>query len=435
MEPFIGVLGFVLILVLMAMGAHITIAIGLPAIVSLFFLLGIPQTLEVIASQTFKLASDYSFTAVPLFLFMGYLAMEAGITKSAFDAAEVWLRKIPGGLAMAACVASVPIGACMGSGVPATVALAKLAVPEMINKKYDKGFATGTIAATSTIASMIPPSIMMVVYAVYAQVSLGKMLLAGYIPGLLSIVVYVIAIYIRVRRRPELAPEVNTEPITSLEKLKALKGLWGIGVIFLVMFLSIYTGWFTATEAAALSAFTAFIIMIVKRKFTWAALRKGLLETVEVTAVLFIILIASAIFVVFIDVTGLPRILSTTIVAANLPLWAFLAVLMVVYFVLGIFLPAIASLLLTLPILLPVMMQMNINLIWFGILFIKMSEIGAITPPFGMSVFVIKGVVGDSVSLREIFKGISWYVVLEVLIVIFLMAFPAISLWLPSKLF
>ena len=435
MEPFIGLFGFVLILVLMAMGCHITIAIGLPAIISLFFMLGIPQTLELISSQAFKLASDYSFTAVPLFLFMGYIAMESGITKSAFDAAEVWLRKIPGGLAMASCVASVPIGACMGSGVPATVALAKLAVPEMINKKYDKGFATGTIAATSTIASMIPPSIMMVVYAVYTQVSLGKMLLAGYIPGILSIVIYVVAIYFRVRRHPELAPEVNTTPITRIEKIKALKGLWGIGVIFLVMFLSIYTGWFTATEAAALSAFTAFIIMIVKKKCTWAALRQGLLETVEVTAVLFIILIASAIFVVFIDVTGLPRILSNAIVAANLPIWAFLAVLMVVYFVLGVFLPAIASLLLTIPILLPVMTQMNINLIWFGILFIKMSEIGAITPPFGMSVFVIKGVVGDNVSLAEIFKGISWYVVLELLVVVLLMAFPIISLWLPSKLF
>ena len=332
-------------------------------------------------------------------------------------------------------MASVPIGACMGSGVPATVALGKLAIPEMISHKYDRGFATGTIAATSTIASLIPPSIMMVVYAVYAQVSLGKMLLAGYIPGVLSILIYVAAIAVRVRLKPSLAPETSAEKVSMKERMTALKGMWGIGVLFLVLFLSIYTGWFTATEAAALAAFAACVIMVVTRKFTWPTFWKGLKETIETTAVLFIVLIASVLFVVFIDVTGLPRLVSNAIVAAELPMWAFVSVLMVVYLIMGVFLPSIASLLLTLPILLPVMTSMNMDLIWFGILFIKMSEIGAITPPFGMSVFIVKGVVGDSVSLGEIFKGISWYVVIEIAIVILLMVFPAISLWLPGKLF
>jgi C4-dicarboxylate transporter, DctM subunit len=435
MEPFIGILGFVMILVLMAMGAHIAVAIGLPAIISLFFLLGVPQTFEVVASQAFRLATDYTFTAVPLFLLMGYLAMVSGITSSAFDAAALWLRRVPGGLAMAACVASIPIGACMGSGVPATVALSKMAIPEMISHKYNKSLASGTIAATATVSVLVPPSIMMVVYSIYTQVSLGKMLLAGYLPALISILVYVIYIGIRVMINPELAPQRSNEKISFVKHLKAIKGMWGITVLFLVLFGGIYTGYFTATEAAALAAFTACILMIVKRKFSWVVLRDGFTESIKTTAVLFILLISSVLFVVFIDVTGLPRIVSNAIVSADLSIYGFLGVIMFVYLIMGIFLPSIASLLLTLPILLPVMIELDINLIWFGILFIKMSEIGAITPPFGLSVFIVKGVVGDIISLGEIFRGIVWFVVLDLLTLILLIAFPIICLWLPNTMF
>jgi tripartite ATP-independent transporter DctM subunit len=435
MEILVGVLGFVSILVLMGIGAHISVAIGLPAIIGLFFLLGVPQTFEVVSSRMFSLATDYSFTAIPLFLLMGYIAMVSGITKSAFDCAAVWLRRIPGGLAMAACVASVPIGACMGSGVPATVALSKMAIPEMIDHNYDKGLAAGTIAATATIASLVPPSIMMVVYAIYAQVSLGQMLLAGYIPAILTIVIYLLSIAIRVRVNPSLAPERRSNKSLPFSAyIKALKGMWGIVVLFAVLFVSIYSGLFTATEAAALAAFTAFILMIIMGKFKWPILRDGFKEAIGTTVVLFILLISSAVFVVFIDVTGLPRLISDSIVAADMSLYGFLAIIMIVYLIMGVFLPSIASLLLTIPVLLPVMISMDINLIWFGILFIKMSEVGAITPPFGMSVFIVKGVVGDKIKMGEIFKGISWFLVCEIVALILLMAFPIISLWLPGKL-
>ncbi len=434
MEYAVGILGFVAILALMAMGVQVSVAIGLPAIVSLFVLLGIPQTFEVVSTQSFRLATDYSFTAVPLFLLMGYVAMVSGITTSAFDAAAVWMRRIPGGLAIASCVASVPIGACMGSGVPATAALSKMAIPEMIKHKYDKGLAAGTIAATSTISVLVPPSIMMVVYAIYTQVSLAQMLLAGYLPALFSIAVYVAYISVRVRLNPELAPETTHEAIPFVERLRATKGMWGIALLFVELFGGMYTGLFTATEAAAVAALTAFGLMFVMKKFDWPTLRAGFVESMETTAVLFILLIASVFFVVFIDVTGLPQLISNAIVSAHLSKYEFIAIIMVLYLILGCFLPSIASLLLTLPILLPVLSDLDVNLVWFGILFIKMTEIGAITPPFGMSIFIVKGVMGDEISLGQMYRGITWYVVLEIVTLAILIAFPAISLWLPDTM-
>lgn len=435
MEYAVGIVGFAAVLILMAMGVQVSIAIGLPAIVGLFVLLGVPQTFEVVSTQAFGLATDYSFSAVPLFLLMGYVAMVSGVTTAAFDAAAVWMRRIPGGLAIASCVASVPIGACMGSGVPATAALSKMAIPEMIKHRYDKGLAAGTIAATSTISVLVPPSIMMVVYAIYTQVSLAQMLLAGYLPALLSIAVYVAYIVVRVRLNPGLAPERSHEPIPLRERLRATTGMWGIALLFVELFGGMYTGLFTATEAAAVAALTAFILMFAKRKFDWPTLRRGFLESIETTAVLFILLISSVFFVVFIGVTGLPQLISSTIVSADLSMYAFIAIIMALYLVLGCFLPSIASLLLTLPILLPVLVDLDVNLVWFGILFIKMTEVGAITPPFGMSIFVVKGVMGDEISLGQMYRGITWYVVLEIVTLALLIAFPAISLWLPDTMF
>lgn len=435
MDYAVGALGFAAVLILMAMGVQVSIAIGLPAIVCLFVLLGIPQTFEVVSTQAFGLATDYSFSAVPLFLLMGYVAMVSGVTTSAFDAAAVWLRRIPGGLAIASCVASVPIGACMGSGVPATAALSKMAIPEMIKHRYDKGLAAGTIAATSTISVLVPPSIMMVVYAIYTQVSLAQMLLAGYLPALLSIAIYVAYIAVRVRLNPELAPEATRVAIPLKERLRATKGMWGIVLLFLELFGGMYTGLFTATEAAAVAALTAFVLMFAMRKFDWPTLRQGFLESLQTTAVLFVLLIASVFFVVFIDVTGIPQLISNAIVSADLSMYAFIGIIMVLYFILGCFLPSIASLLLTLPILLPVLIDLNVNLVWFGILFIKMTEIGAITPPFGMSLFVVKGVMGTEIPLWQMYRGIGWYVVLEVVTLAILIAFPAISLWLPDTMF
>lgn len=435
MEPVvIGLIGFVGLLVLITLGVPVAISMALPGLLGLFYLVGIPQTFFLFAAHSFRYATSFSFTAVPLFLLMGYIAMQAGLTTSAYDTARLWLHRVPGGLAMATSVASGMFGACMGSGIPAAAAMSRFAIPEMLRHGYAKSLAAGSVAASASVAVLIPPSVVMVIYAVFAGASLGKMLLAGYLPALLSIIIYMVMIGVRVRLNPKLAPSTPGEVITWRQRLTSLKGIWGIFILFAVLMGGIYSGFFTATEAAAVGALAAFILMFITRNFKWPAVRSAFADTVEITAMAFLMLIAAVIFVVFMNVSGLPKILATWIVAANLPTTGFLILVVLLYIFLGCFLPSIAMLLITLPVLLPVLIDLNVNLIWFGIIFIKMSEVGGITPPFGIGVYVVKGVVRDTIPLGDIFRGIGWFVVMDILTVAILMAFPAISLWLPNTM-
>lgn len=435
MDPaIVGVIGFVVLLLLIAVGVPVAIAMAIPGLLGLFYLVGFPQTLELFAMHSFRYATSFSFTCVPLFLLMGYIAMQSGLISKAYDSARLWLHRVPGGLAMATSVASGIFGACMGSGVAATATMSRIAIPEMLRHGYDKGLSAGSVAASSTVAVLIPPSVVMVIYAVFAEVSLGKMLLAGYLPGLLSIIVYMVMIGVRVRLNPHLAPSVKGEVVSWKQRLVAIKDLWGVFVLFAVLMGGIYTGFFTATEAAAVGAFAAFMLMFITRSFNWVAVKRAFAETIEITAMAFLMLVAAVIFVIFMDTCGLPQMLTTLIVNAHLPTYLFLMMLVVLYIFLGCFLPSIAMLLVTLPVILPVLIDLDINLIWFGIIFIKMTEVGGITPPFGMSVYVVKAAVRDSIPLGDIFRGIGWFIVMDLVTVGILMAVPAISLWLPNTI-
>ena len=433
MEPaYVGLIGFFALLLLIALNVPVTIAMGVPGILGLFYLLGVTQTFEVLTSQTFVCATTYEFTAVPLFLLMGYTAMNAGLVTSAYNSARVWTAGFPGGLSIATCLASGIFGACMGSGIPAAAAMSRIAVPEMLRHKYDKSLAVGSVAASTTVAVLIPPSVIIVIYAIFTEVSLGKMLLAGYIPGALSVLIYMIMIGVRVRLNPKLAPTIRDERITWGRRLAAFQGVWGVAVLFVILLGGIYTGFFTATEAAAIGALAAFVILVATGNFKWSSLKASFLETMEVTAMALMMLVGAALFAVFMDVSGLPKMLANWIVAANMPIPFFLITIAILYIFLGCFLPAISMMLVTLPILMPVLVDLNINLIWFGIIFVKMAEVGGITPPFGISVYVVKGVLRDSVPTSTIFRGIGWFVVMDLITVAILMAFPKITLWLPE---
>lgn len=435
MDPaLVGVFGFFVLLLLIILEVPVAIALALPGLLGAFYLIGPSATFELFASQAFSYAIRYDFTSVPLFLLMGYTAMHAGVTSAAFDSARVWLNRLPGGLAMATCIASGLTGACIGSGISATVAMARIATPEMLRLNYDKGLAAGCVASASSVAVLIPPSILMVVYAVFSEISLGKLLLAGYIPGLLSIVVFITMIGIRVHLNPNLAPSSLGEVITWKQRLMALRGLWGIALLISVLMGGIYTGFFTATEAAAVGAFVAFVLMMISRNFNWSTLRGSLLEMMQVTAMTFFMLLGSIIFVAFISLTGLPKLMTAWIVAAKMPTFLFLITVAVLYIFLGCFLPAMSTLFVTLPILLPVLIELKINLIWFGIIFMKLAELGGITPPVGLAVYLVKAVLGDSIPIGTIFRGIWWFVILDMLLIVILMAFPEISLWLPSTM-
>lgn len=432
-NTYLGIIGFAVLLFLLGLGIPVAVALVLPGIIGLIYLMGVQGAFNLFPLHVFSYLNTFEMTAIPLFLLMGYAAMHTGLVSSAYDAARIWFSKLPGGLAMATCVASGLFGACAGSGVPATVALGRMATPEMLRFGYNKGLAVGSIVAAATVAVLIPPSILMVIYAVSVETSLGKLLLAGYIPGMLSVILFVVMIGVRVRLDPRLAPPI-TEIFSCRQRLAAINKVIGIVVLMGILLGGIYSGLFTATEAAALGAFAAFLIMIISKNFKWAKLQPTFFETIQICGMVFLLMMCAAVFAKFIAVTGLPQTLAMAISEMNLSVYMLIAVICVIYLFLGMFMDSISMLLLTIPVLLPILKALDINLTWFGIIYIKMTEIGAITPPFALGVFIIKGVVGDTVSMGEVFRGIWWFLIMEFATVALLVAFPAITLFLPNTM-
>lgn len=428
---YIGLLGFGALLALIALRVPIAFCLALVGLGGMFLLAGQEATFAMLSTQLYSSVANNALTAVPLFLLMGYFAFHAGLTRACFGTARIWLAKFPGGLAMASVAGCALFGACAGSGVAAAGAMGRVAIPEMLRYGYDRKLACGSIAAAATLAVLIPPSIVMVVYAILVEVSIGRLLMAGYLPGLLSAAILMAMIYVRVKRNPALAPAVPFT-VTWAQRLASLRDVWGITVLIVLVLGGIYSGFVTATEAAALGALGALILMIAARQFNARTFRDSLLETARTTSMIFLLLVGAAIFTGFMAISGLPQKIAEVIVAANLSVLMVLLIICLVYVFLGCFLDSISMMLLTLPVLLPVLQTLQVNLIWFGVIVVKLVEIGAITPPFGITVYVVKGVVGNAIPLEEVFRGIWWFLTMEILTLLILILFPQISLFLPN---
>jgi C4-dicarboxylate transporter DctM subunit len=433
-SEYVGLIGFAVLLLLMVLGVPVAFSMVFVAMPGLLYLVGFQAASEIIVNSSFRFATTWDFTAVPLFLLMGYFAANSGLVTKAFESARVWVSKLPGGLGMATTVAGGMLGACMGSGVSATAGMSRIAIPEMLRHKYDKSLAAGIVAATADIAVLIPPSLTMVIFATYTDVSLARLMLAGYLPGILTVMIYCVWIGVLVALKPWLAPAVSGEVITWRQRISALKDIWGIILLIAVLLVGVYSGFFTATEAAALGAFSAFVLTFVTKTFTWSAMRQSLIETVEITALTFLIMAGSALFTSFITLSGLPMALSALVVNANLSPLFFVVVVVILNMFLGCFMPGISILLVTLPVLLPVFVNLKVDLIWFGIIFIKTVEVGALTPPFGMAIYVVKGVMGDEISTTDIFRGAGRFIFTELTIAAILLIWPQITLWLPNTM-
>lgn len=429
-----GLIGIIILILFIALGVPVAISMFSVSIVGIFYFLGFEASLELLYNSTYAGGASFIFAAVPMFLLMGYFAYYSGLISKAFDTASLWLSRLPGGLAMTTSVASGMFGATMGSGGAATAAMSRIAIPEMLRFGYDKSLATGTVAAAATIAVLIPPSIIMVVYASFSGISVGKMLLAGYLPAVLSIVIYLVMIGIRVRLNPKLAPPIFTERITWRRRFASLKDVWGITLLAIMVLGGLYGGIFTATETAAFGASGALFLLFISKRFSWSVMKESLSETLRMGVMIFLLVLGASMFSIFIALSDLPKMLTMFIVDAQLSALHVVIAFLVVDLVLGSMMNAMSIMLLTLPIALPVFNDLNVNLIWFGILFIKMAEIGAITPPFGIGVYIVKGVVGDTVPIGTIFRGIWWFVLMDLLTIIILVAIPQISLWLPSAM-
>ena len=310
--------------------------------------------------------------------------------------------------------------------------MGKLAVPEMLRYKYDKGLATGVVAASGTLGSLIPPSILMVLYGIFTEQSIGKLLIAGFIPGILSAAIYMVMIWFRAKAAPDLAPSPGT--VSWRERIVSIKGTWSIIVLFLIVMGGIYLGIVTPTEAAAMGAAGAWLLAFLARRMHKDNARSAILETLLQTSSIFAVVLGAKIFVGFIAITGIADALAQWALALNLPPIGVVLALSVIYIILGTFMDPLGIMLLTLPVVTPVVETLGYDLIWFGVIMIKFLEIGLITPPVGLNVYILKGVVGDAVPLETIFKGIVWFLAMDIVTLLLLIVFPEIALWLPNTL-
>ncbi len=382
--------------------------------------------------EPFSFIANFPIVAVPLFLLMGYVAFHAGFTRDIYYAARVWLSRLYGGLAMASVAGCAMFAAVSGSSLATAAAMGKLAVPEMLRYKYDKGLAAGVVAASGTLGSLIPPSILMILYGIFTEESIGQLLLAGFIPGVMSAAIYMGMIYVRARLNPEIGP--RAESVEWIDRVIALKGTWSIIVLFLIVMGGIYLGIVTPTEAAAAGAAGSLILGFIagrlNRKNTWAAL----VETVRQCANIFALVLGAKIFVGFIALTGVASVITVWAATLDVPPIVVMLMLSLVFIVLGTFMDPLGMMLLTLPVVTPVIHELGYDLVWFGVIMIKFLEIGLITPPVGLNCFILKGVVGDAIPLETIFKGILWFLLMDVFTLTILIIFPEISLWLPKQL-
>ena len=432
MDPiFAGIVSSVALVALFFIGIPIGYSLGIVGFAGLTYLVGYDAALAYSMRRIHDYIAHFTFTAVPLFILMGYFALYSDLTKDAFSTARIWLSKIPGGLASAVVVASALFAACSGSGLPAAAALGRISVPEMIALKYDRRLASGVVAASTPLAVLIPPSITMIIFGILTETSIARLLIAGIIPGIMAAGIFILGITLRVWSNPQLAPPVPGT-ITWGQRFRELRKISGILFLFFFVIGSIYAGWTTPTEAAGFGAFGTLMLGLVRRRMGWNEIKKAVYESVYVSCILFIIIAMASIFNVFLTRSGVIDLLAKYLVNLNLSPLMMLAVMSVFYIIMGCFLDSISMMIITIPIIYPLLVGLDINLIWFGIIMTIYIEIAAITPPFGITVYALKGALGDMVDLWEIFRGCFFFFWLWIVILALILLFPQLSLWLPA---
>lgn len=389
-------------------------------------------TMDTLGARLFDIGSGYALSAIPLFLLMGHVAAQAGITQDIYRAARAWLGHLKGSVVLATTVAAVGFAACSGSTTSSTAVFGKVAIPEMLRLKVNRKLAAGCVASVGTLAGMIPPSINLIVFGIIARQSVPELLIAGVIPGLMTAAAFVLMIYIRVSRNPELAPTLPRAD--REERMQSLKGAWSFLALATLVIGGIYGGVFTATEAGALGAVGAFVIAAVRGRLSVSSTKEVFLDTAQTTSVIFIVLVGALIFSSYLAVSGGSSAVSEFIVGLDLPMLAIVAIYVVMLLALGCIVDPISMMFLTVPIFVPPLVELGANPIWLGILVAKTLEIGMITPPVGLNAFVLKSVV-PSFSLREIFGGIWWFLQVEILTLLLIFFIPSLATWLPSLAF
>ena len=427
----IAVGGFVVLFVLMLLRVPVGMAMGLVGVSGYALIAGGGPALKLIGQTSMRTVTDYTFGVIPMFMLMGAFVSVSGVSRELFRAANALIGHLRGGLGMATVLACGGFAAICGSSVATAATFSTVAYPEMRRYGYPQSFSTGVIAAGGTLGAMLPPSTVRAVYAVITQQDIGKLFMAGVLPGLLAMGMYVLTIIAIVALAPKLLPAGEKKPWS--ERLAAMKDVWPSLVLFIFVIGGLYGGVFTPTEAGGVGAGGAFLLGVIRRKLDRAGIRQALLQATRTAAAVFTVLIGALLFGYFLTITQTPQKLTEFLTGLGIGRYGVLALIMVMYLLLGCLMDAMAMIILTVPIIFPVIMQLGFDPIWFGVIIVMTVELGLIHPPVGMNVFVIKSVVQE-VSFTTIFKGVIPFVLTDILRLLILIAFPAIALWLPGRM-
>jgi tripartite ATP-independent transporter DctM subunit len=427
----VAVIGFLVLFILMLLRVPVGMAMGLVGVTGFAYIAGPGPALKLIGQSSMRTVTDYTFGVIPMFMLMGAFVSVSGVSKELFRAANAFIGHMRGGLGVATVLACGGFAAICGSSVATAATFSSVAYPEMRRFGYPQSFSTGVIAAGGTLGAMLPPSTVLAVYAILTQQDIGKLFMAGIVPGLLAMLLYVFTIMIIVRVRPDWLPRGDKK--SWPDRFRGLKDVWAPLVLFIFVIGGLYGGFFTPTEAGGVGASGAFLLGVLRGKLDRVAIRSALLSATRTSAAVFTVLIGALLFGYFLTITQVPQKLMEMLTGMGVGRYGILAMIMVMYLVLGCLMDAMAMIILTVPIIFPVIVQLGFDPIWFGVIIVMTVELGLIHPPVGMNVFVIKSVVKD-VSFTTIFKGVIPFVVTDLIRLVILICFPIIALWLPSKM-
>lgn len=426
----IGLIAIIVFLVLSFLRVPVGFAFAIVGFIGIVIFRGFETGLYILSHIPFAWASQQTLLPVPLFILMGYFAFYSGISRDLFDACFKWFGRQAGGIAQATTVASAAFGACCGVLPAAAATMGSIAFPEMERLHYSKRLSTGCITAGATISILIPPSVPLILYGLLAEVSVARLFIGGIIPGILLAFFFLIITHTLCKRNPELGP-ASIISFSLKEKLISLKGVWGIIVLFAVVIGGLYAGIFTPTEAGAAGAFGAFIIAVIRRT-TPFNITKAAIESARIVSLVVILIIGAMIFNTFLSLVGITPAFSQWIQQSSLSPYTFLLCTLAIYILIGMLLDIMAIILLTVPIMAPVIGNFGFDLTWFGIIIVVIAALGFITPPVGMSAFIVQGV--TKVNLKDIYIGVAPYIIGMITLLILLVAFPQIVLFLPNMM-
>lgn len=432
MDPlWIGFIGVILLFVLIFAGMPLGLAFLLIGTVGYGLAFSWAGAMSVVRTVTYSTFSDYGFIVIPLFILMGSFAYATGMSEDLYDSAHSIFGRLRGGLAMATIFACGAFAAISGTSVATAATMGKVAYPEMKRYNYDPKLSSASICVGGTIGILIPPSIIFIIYGIIAEQSIGKLYMAGFIPGALQALIFIGVVAILCWIDPKMGPSGASTSFAV--KLRALVKSWPVIIVFFVVLGGIYLGWFSANEAAGAGAFLVFIIGIVLRRLSWRGFKASVIDASKTTAMIFIILTGALIFGYFLTITGVSNTIAETM--GNLPVskYVVFAGIILFYLILGCVMDSMSMILITVPIFYPLTQKLGLDPIWFGVIIVMVVEMGLITPPVGMIVFITKGIVGD-VPMFTMFKGLLPFLIADILIVILLTIFPGIVLYLPNTM-